>query len=132
MNEAVDATLFGAKKPERPKPSVVNWHRICGTNDPKTKLEERFTDLYALTPEEQTRENGEKHFWVQRWLAVCEDPMTVSMQKVFTPKQMFERIRKLRPGKGSPDGCTAELFHGLPNAAVCSLAVFFTSVLLTL
>ena len=45
---------------------------------------------------------------------------------------MSESIRKLRPGKGSPDGCTAELFHGLPNAAVCSLAVFFTCVLLTL
>ena len=132
MNEAVDATLFGAKKPERPKPSVVNWRRICGENDPKTKLEERFTDLYALTPEEQTRENGEKQLWVQRWLAVCDDPMTVPMQKVFTPKQMFERIRKLHLGKGSPDGCTAELFHGLPNAAVCSLAVFFTSIFLTL
>ena len=58
--------------------------------------------------------------------------MNVPMQKVFTPKQMFERIRKLRLGKGSPDGCTAELFHGLPNAAVCSLAVFFTGALLTL
>ena len=45
---------------------------------------------------------------------------------------MSERIRKLRPGKGSPDGCTAELFYGLPKAAVCSLAVFCTSVLLTL
>ena len=54
------------------------------------------------------------------------------MQKVFTPLNMAERIRKLRPGKGSPDGCTAELFRSLPNDAVCSLAVFFTCVLLTL
>ena len=54
------------------------------------------------------------------------------MQKVFTPMSMAERIRKLRPGKGSPDGCTAELFHGLPKNAVCSQATFFTSVLLTL
>ena len=45
---------------------------------------------------------------------------------------MAERIRKLRPGKGSPDGCTAELFHGLPKNAICGLATFFTSVLLTL
>ena len=100
--------------------------------DPKTKLEERFTELYALTPEEQTRENDEKHFYVQRWLAVCDDPINVPVQKVFTPKQMSERIRKLRPGKGSPDGYAAELFHGLPNAAACSLAIFFTCVLLTL
>ena len=83
MNEAVDATLFGAKKPEKPKSSVVNWRRICGEHDPKTKLEERFTDLYALTPEEQTRENGEKQLWIQRWLAVCDDPMAVPMQKGF-------------------------------------------------
>ena len=40
--------------------------------------------------------------------------------------------KRRRPGKGSPDGCTAELFHGLPKAAVCSLAVFFTCVMLTL
>ena len=51
---------------------------------------------------------------------------------VFTLEQMSERIRKLRPGKGSPDGCSAELFHGLPMTAVCSLAVFFTWVLMTL
>ena len=63
---------------------------------------------------------------------MCDDPINVPEQKVFTPKQMSERIRKLRPGKGSPDGCTAELFHGLPMAAVCSLAVFLTCVLLTL
>ena len=132
LKEAIDATLTGAKKPAMPKPSVVNWHRICGTMDPKTKLEERFTELYALTPEEQLRENDEKQFWIQRWLTACDDPESVPVQKVFTPQQMSERIRKLRPGKGSPDGCTAELFHGLPKAAVCSLAVFFTCVMLTL
>ena len=127
MNEAMDATLSGARKPAVPNPSVVNRRRICRTTetDPKTKLEERFTELYALTSEEQIRENDEKQFWGQRWLAVCDDPINVHEQKVFTPKQLSERIRKLRPGKGTPDGCTAELFHGLPMAAVCSLAVFF-------
>ena len=54
MNEAMDATLSGARKPMMPKLSVVNWRRICGTTDPETKLDERFTELYALTPEEQT------------------------------------------------------------------------------
>ena len=77
MNEATDATLSGARKPAVPKLCVVNWRRICGTTDPKTKLEEQFAKLYALTPEEQTRENDEKQFWVQRWLAVCDDPMNV-------------------------------------------------------
>ena len=90
------------------------------------------TDLYALTPEEQSKENDEKQYWIQRWLEVCDDPESVPVPRVYTPQKMSERIRKLRLGKGSPDGCTAELFYGLPKAAVCSLAVFFTSVLLTL
>ena len=132
LKEAIDATLSGAKKPVMPKPSAVNWRRICGTLDPKTKLEEHFTDLYALTPEEQLKENDEKQYWIQRWLEVCDDPESVPVPRVFTPQKMSERIRKLRPGKGSPDGCTAELFYGLPKAAVCSLAVFFTCVMLTL
>ena len=77
MNEAMDATLSGAPKPAVPKISVVNWRRTCGPADPKTKLEERFTEIHALTPEDQTRETGEKLFWVQRWLAVCDDPINV-------------------------------------------------------
>ena len=132
LKEAIDATLSGAKKPVMPKSCVINWHRICGTSDPKIKLEERFTELYALTPEDQSKENDEKQYWIQRWLEVCDDPESVQVPRVFTPQKMSERIHKLRPGKGSPDGCTAELFYGLPKAAVCSLAVFFTSVLFTL
>ena len=130
--EAIDAAMSGAKRPETRKSNVVNWRRICGQTDPKIKLEERFTELYALTPEELLRENNIKQNWIQRWFDACDDPANAPMQKVFTPMSMAERIRKLKPGKGSPDGCTAELFQGLPNDAVCSLAVFFTCVLLTL
>ena len=130
--EAIDAAMSGAKRPETRKSNVVNWRRICGPTDPMVKLEERFTELYALTPEELIRENDIKQFWIQRWFDACDDPENAPMQKVLTPMSMAERIRKLRPGKGSPDGCTAEHFQGLPNDAVCSLAVFFTCVLLTL
>ena len=62
--EAIDAAMSGAKRPETRKSNVVNWRRICGPTNPKTKLEERFTELYALTPEEQVRENDEKKFWI--------------------------------------------------------------------
>ena len=100
VNEAMDSTLSGARKPAVPKPSVVNWRRICGTTDPKTKLEERFTECYALTPEDQTRENDVEQFWVHRWLAVCDDPKNVPEQKVFTPKQMSERSANCGQEKG--------------------------------
>ena len=110
MNEAVDATLFGAKKPERPKPSVVNWRRICGTNDPKTKLEERFTDFFALTPEEQTRENGEKHFWVRRWLAVCEDPMNVPCKRFSLRNRCLRGSVSCDLGRGALTGVRPNCF----------------------
>ena len=74
LKEAIDAANSGAKRPETQKSTVVNWRRICGPTSPKSKLEERFTELYALTPEEQVRENDEKQFWIQRWFDACDDP----------------------------------------------------------
>ena len=74
LKEAIDATMYGAKRPETTKSAVVNWRRICGNVNPKTKLEERFNDLYALSPEDQIRENDDRQYWIQRWLTACDDP----------------------------------------------------------
>jgi hypothetical protein len=41
-------------------------------------------------------------------------------------------IRKLKKGKGSPDGITAEMFEALPEPALEKLTSFFNEALLCL
>eukprot|EP00969_Alexandrium_andersonii_P248843 10997222-Alexandrium_andersonii.AAC.1 len=41
-------------------------------------------------------------------------------------------FKKLRKGRGSPDGLTAEMYAALPHRHVQSLAAFLTTILATL
>ena len=43
-----------------------------------------------------------------------------------TEAHVQKAIKKLKNGKGSPDGCTAEMYKALPHAALVTLALFFT------
>ena len=49
-----------------------------------------------------------------------------------TVQRLLSAIRKLRNGKGSPDGCTAEMFKHLPDNALCLLAEYFSWVIANL
>jgi len=43
-----------------------------------------------------------------------------------TEAHVQKAIKKLKNGKGSPDGCTAEMYKALPHAAFGTLALVFT------
>ena len=84
--------------------------------------------MYKLNPDEKQHEQEEKLKWVNTWhsLRIDVPPLKV------TEKRLGEVLRKLRKGKGSPDGLTAEMYNALPPVAIERLACFFTTLLATL
>ena len=47
-------------------------------------------------------------------------------------ERLLAAIQKLKPGKSSPDGCTAEMFRALPMQVFLQLCTYFTRVLSSL
>ena len=109
----------------RSRTTSTNWGKITGGRDPRTVLSERFQTLYALTEQEQNEEAQLKQDVVDLWLDLTID---LTSHKV-TTAALQKAIAKLKLGRGSPDGCTAEVFRALPPSAIASLAVFYTTVL---
>ena len=119
---------LGAAPTSKPKNVTVNWQRLFQGADAKTVLHERFAKLYSVPASESTIETKAKEHWIETWRSLRIDlkPFKVSSAML---RVLFRRLRK---GKGSPDGCTAEMFCELPEEAVESLALFFTMLLASL
>ena len=70
-------------------------------------------------------ENRVKERYIGTWKSLRIDVLP----KQVTVPALRKAIKKLKNGKGSPDGCTAEMYTNLPDSAIISLAVFFTVIM---
>ena len=118
----------GAMPNTRPKSTSINWQKVFGDSDAKGGLQDYFKDIYSLDDEEKAEEVKVKMHWIGTWkdLRIDMSPHRVSLGG------LRNAIKKLKNGKGSSDGCTAEMYKKLPEHALQSLAIFFTTLFATL
>ena len=107
------------------KSIVVNWQRLFGEADQATALRAYFSDIYSLSDEDLMFDQHIKQHFIDTWRSLRTD---LNPRRVSVPA-LKKAINKLKNGKGSPDGCNAEMFKHLPHTALQSLALFFTIIL---
>ena len=84
---------------------------------PKTLLTNHFAELYGLEKEKADSEEEVRKGLVNRWTSLRID-MTNSP---FDAECFEEAMRKLKGGKSSPDGVTAEMLKALPAEPMAAL-----------
>ena len=83
-------------------------------------MQEYFEGVLSLTSEEQMVEQTDKGLQVDLWLDMRIDLRPFNLSSVH-----FEScLRRLKGGKGSPDGLTAEIYKALPGHVKESLRAF--------
>ena len=122
-----DAAFRGcAPAPSRTK--HVNWFKLFGGEDAQTCIHTFYTEIYDLEVWDKLLEIHEKEMMVTKWLDLRID---VTVFQV-TRERLLAALLKLRLGKKSPDGITAEILRSLPSHAIDLLAAFFTKILASL
>lgn len=106
----------------------MNWQKLFGAANPQNAIQEFCEGVYKLTPEEERHDTDQKNKFVKVWMDLRIDMPSFRV----TSQRLSAALHKLRRGKGSPDGLTAEMYVALPPVALESLARFFTVVLTTL
>ena len=96
----------------------INWSKLFPGEDPGTAIHDFNENVYKFNPDEKQHEQEEKLKWVNTWHSLRFD---VPPFKV-TEKRLGEVLRKLRKGRGSRDGLTAEMYNALPPVALERLA----------
>ena len=106
-----NAAELGRFPVSRQKNLLVNWTKLCGSKDPSTVLTEFYTDIYHVDPQTLQTEVRRKEDRLSIWHSLRIDviPFQVTMER------LLAAFQKLKPGKSSPDGCTAEMFRALPT-----------------
>ena len=119
-----EAARSGSMPKSGKKSIVTNWKKLFGEADPSTALRKYFEDIYYV-PEGLLEVDEEvKQRVIQTWNALRIDilPRRISVSA------LRKAIAKLKNGKGSPDGCSAEMFKHLPDRAFETLADYFSFV----
>jgi hypothetical protein len=106
----------------------VNWGRLFGDQDPSEALSLYFGKIFELEGEELEKALRLKHELIDGWAADRLDghALRVSVDVI------KRALKRLKPGKSSPDGVTAEMLRSLPEEALESLARDFTRRFATL
>ena len=108
--------------------STVNWHNLCNGKAPAVAIEEYFRGIFLQDEDSAAAEEAERSRWMGVWHSLRIDLLP---HKV-TPVRLMAAMKKLKNGKGSSDGCTAEMYKQLPASAVESLACFYTTIMASL
>jgi hypothetical protein len=120
MRDLQDAAASGRAPPSARPSTHLNWGKILGNSGvlPKTLLTNFFKKLYGLQEEEAVAVAAVRQNLVDRWMSLRIDMAT----SPFNAKCIEKAIMKLKRGKSSPDGVTAEMLQALPPAARTSMA----------
>jgi len=94
--------------------------RLFGDADPTMCLNDYFKTIYSLDDDARHVEQAEKHRYVSLWRSLQIDLGSFRI----TERMLNECIAKLKKGKGSCDGITAEMFAALPAVALNKLRAF--------
>ena len=95
----------------QPKSAMVNWSKLCDGGDPQSVLYSYFADIYSLCSSDVLIEECAKQVLIDKWLRSRD---TMLAHQVTEPI-LHKAIAKLKNGKGSPDGCSAEMYKHLPS-----------------
>ena len=113
----VDCATTGAA-PKKPQSRHVNWPAIIGEAVPEEALTTYFTSIFDLPPEQ--RICAEKARYDR--IVVARDLHIDSGRPFVTRKSLDSALTRLKRGKGSADGITAEMLQALPDNARNALA----------
>ena len=113
------------KAPRVPSGSThVNWLALSQGRDPREILFEHFFEIYGLESEEKECATAARTEWIERWRS--EQAHDLAEPFVVTPELLGKALKRLKPGKASPDGLTAEVLRELPEQARTSFAAELT------
>ena len=116
---ALAACASTGKAPRIAQTKHVNWAAIVGPRDPCTALTEFYADIFGLAPAERQAAQDER----LHCIAVARDLRVDNGRPFVSRASLDAALAKLKNGKGSHDGVSAEMLKGLPDAARESLAL---------
>ena len=106
----------------------ISWQKIVGDQDPGDSITKFFESIYSLTPAERSDEIAEKQRYVKLWHDFRIDILSFGMPAA----RLNQIFRKLKKGKASPDGITAEMLQALPDGTLETFAAFVAALLASL
>ena len=112
----------------KPRNVTINWQALFAGTDAAILLQQKQVELYSLSSDEQVFEASAKAVEMAKWSDMKQDMPVFEV----TTERLRKAIKKVKPGRGSPDGCTGEMFAALPGAQVDLLASFFSCTLTSL
>ena len=122
--QLAQALLKGSAPPGR-RSTHINWIKLFSGRDASTDLKQFHLDLYSLNPEDEVCEHQAKLQTTEAWLHIRAEIPHVRVSAL----DIRRAVCKLRLGKGSSDGVTAEMFKALPGSACEALAAYFEKVM---
>ena len=121
-----EAATTGAFPSDSRKNLTVNWGKLFNGEDPATMIRNRSGMIHGIEYQSQAEaERSQKSHFINLWRDLRIDMVPWRV----TETRLRAAIGKLKTGKGSPDGCTAEMYRKLPPTALVSMAVLFSSLL---
>ena len=114
QHQLLEQAAAGGRAPPGPRPTLhVNWGRLCvGGASPRNMLTKHFEQLYKLDGPERQKAATRREEVLAAWRAADQ-----TTDSTFTLELFYGALAKLKPGKGSPDGITAEMLKALPKRA---------------
>ena len=105
-----------------------NWSKTFGPNgDASKQLFDYYSGVYELSPEQREKEETAKTKCVAEWQSDLEtgaQPLHISVET------LRKIIKKLKPGKGSSDGVTAEILRELDESNLEAMAAALNNLFL--
>ena len=117
--ELRQAALRGCA-PKGPRPSIhLNWAKVLGKTGltPSQLMTDYFSALYGLSPEDAQLAISAREKLMQAWLGSPMQPT-----KGLDAEGFKGAVKRLKGGKSSPDGVTAEMLRALPDEVMQAMA----------
>ena len=92
--------------------SHVNWHAIVGPRDPSVALTTFYSEIFGLDPEEKQLAHDKR----EQYIALARDLNVDNGRPLVTRASLDFALSKLKKGKGSHDGISAEMLQALPDS----------------
>jgi len=101
------AATRGCMPRSRRMSTVINWRKLFADTDPLQGLHQHFHNIYCLDTTAFERERLCKQHFIGTWRSLRIDILPFQI----TVATLAKAISKLKLGKSSPDGCTAEMYR---------------------
>jgi hypothetical protein len=113
------ASCAASGKAPRPMQSKhVNWHAIVGPLDPGAALTAFYTDIFGLSQVERQLTRDQR----EQYISFARDLNIDNGRPFVTRASLDFALAKMKKGKGSHDGITAEMLQALPDGCKDDLA----------